>query len=241
MDALGEASSSLTEVMNMAAEVEGEATEGEDLRVCCSRLRIYNYDGVILDFLPRCATNLVCCVCFRIVSAWGLECKCRRRWQIGNSGREKGKLRGGSKRFSSARNLDNYAMEQAGNSRGPARHVLRRSSHAGQWPPPPSTPHPFPNAERIVLEWGHRQGASVHKLDILAALLRRSYLLDLSLPRGFKGFTTSEELEPRQLRYLFRRHSARLLGWRRRFEEGDPRGFSEEVNQAIRSEVYPDV
>ena len=109
------------------------------------------------------------------------------------------------------------------------------------WPTPPATPHPFPNAERIILEWGQRQGASGQKLELLGALLRKQYLVELPLPPGFKGFSTSEALEPRQLRYLFRRHCARLLGWRRRISEGDPDGFSEELNRAIREEVYGDV
>ncbi|KAG0597417.1 hypothetical protein M758_UG336500 [Ceratodon purpureus] len=120
-------------------------------------------------------------------------------------------------------------MEGAINSRINARRPLRRSSNGMHWPPPPATAHPFPNAEQIILEWGQRHGASAHKLELLAALLRREYLVELPLPLGFKGFETVAALEPHQLRYLFRRHCARLLGWRKRIPEGDPHGFSEDL------------
>ena len=133
------------------------------------------------------------------------------------------------------------AMQGAVDSRLFAGRAPRRTSSWWVWPSPPSTPPPFANAHRILLDWGHEHGLRGHKLLTLCALLRRDYLLQLPLPRGCKGFENLEVVEPRQLRYLFRRQCATLLGWRQRISEGDPNGFSEDVNRIIREEVYRDV
>ena len=109
------------------------------------------------------------------------------------------------------------------------------------WPSPPSTPSPFPNAQQILVEWGRTQGLWGYKLGILGALFYREYHLQLPLPRGCKGFDNLANLEPRQFRYLFRRQCAVVLGWKKRILEGDPNGFSEELNRSIREEVWCDV
>ena len=116
-----------------------------------------------------------------------------------------------------------------------------RSNACMHWPRPPSTPSPFPNAERILVEWGQTQGVWGYKLEVLRGLLHKDYLLRLPLPRGCKGFENLQGLEPRQLRYLFRRQCAVVLGWRQRIAEGDPHGFSDGLNRTLREEVFCDL
>ena len=149
------------------------------------------------------------------------------------------KLAGNS--FSVGGEFAGNAMENELPSRTIVGRAPRQSGRPMQWPTIPSTPPPFPDAHRILLEWGHQQGARGHKLEVLCALLRSEYLVRLPLPRGCKGCGNRESLEPRQLRYLFRRQAAKVLGWRNRIEEGAANGFSAPLNRAIREEVYPDL
>ena len=176
-------------------------TEGAPDRGQGSRLRIDHRSGSCMDMALTKHHIQVCCVFQFLVSSGSDDCKCRRRWQIGVFGRVEGKSRSESRGFCCTCNLDDAGMEGAIKSRGSARIGSRRLQNAMQWPPPPSTPHPFPVAERVILEWGRSQGLGSHKLEILAGLLRRCYLAGLPLPRLLRRRATALVSQPRQCRH----------------------------------------
>ncbi|KAG0574231.1 hypothetical protein KC19_VG246100 [Ceratodon purpureus] len=74
-----------------------------------------------------------------------------------------------------------------------------------QWPSPPSTPPPYPEAHQILLEWECTRGMRGHKLEVLSAFFRKEHLVHLPLPWRCRGFENLEILEPHPLRFLFRR------------------------------------
>lgn len=88
----------------------------------------------------------------------------------------------------------------------------------------------------IVRRWCVFVGASDAQSRQIVGLLDRKQLLRKSVKKGIKKKDT-----PRGLWFLFRHHSARILGWRDRVPEGHPHGFSAELNNALRFLLWPDV
>lgn len=80
----------------------------------------------------------------------------------------------------------------------------------------------------IVRHWCSSIGASTMQTHQVIGLLDKRHLLRKSVKKGVKKRDT-----PRGLRFLFRHHSARILGWRERVPEGHPQGFSDDVNHAF--------
>jgi hypothetical protein len=81
------------------------------------------------------------------------------------------------------------------------------------WPMPPFVAPPFPAATEVLYDWAkNKQGARGYKLRIICSLLHEDYLLSLPLPAHIQGFNDLRHLLPAQLRYLFRRQCAAILG-----------------------------
>lgn len=68
-------------------------------------------------------------------------------------------------------------------------------------------------------------------------LLDEEYLLSLPLPAGVIWPIAPG---PRNFRFLFRRQIAALLHWKDRRVEGDPQGFSDNLNDFLRDVWWPD-
>lgn len=79
-------------------------------------------------------------------------------------------------------------------------------------------------------------GAIEKQIRQIIGLLDRRQLLRKAVKKGIKKKDT-----PRGFRFLFRHHTARILGWRDRVPEGHPHGFSAELNQALRIQHWPDI
>lgn len=115
----------------------------------------------------------------------------------------------------------------------------RRRLTTESWPNPPTTSSTDPHATQMLLEFGNKRGVVGRNLCILLGLLERDYLLSLPVPEGALGFEDLGVVTNRQLRWVFRKHLATLLGWTYRREEGDPDGIPAELNGILRSRVYP--
>lgn len=74
-------------------------------------------------------------------------------------------------------------------------------------------------------------------VDSCLLLLDDSYLLSLPLP---PRVVLPAVPGPRNLRFLFRRQIASLLGWTERRDEGDHHGFSDSINTFVRDIWWPD-
>lgn len=89
---------------------------------------------------------------------------------------------------------------------------------------------------QTVTTWSASVGAFAAQTRQILGLLDRCQLLRRSVKHGVKRRNT-----PRGLRYLFRHHCARILGWTERLSEGNPLGFSAELNHTLRVLLWPDV
>lgn len=135
---------------------------------------------------------------------------------------------------------DGDPMDDDARPADPGRRVRRNVRGATiRYPSPPPVRADIPVAVRIITEFATNQGATGARRRCCVALLHPGYLLALPLPPGCTEFDR-DNVEPRTLRYLFRRHLASLLGWRIRRNEGEPHGFTEAVNSVLRDHVFPD-
>lgn len=117
----------------------------------------------------------------------------------------------------------------------------RRPTNTWQdWPTPPQAPLHLVAANTILIQWARSRGARGRQLELLSGLLDRDYLLSLPLPPEAVGFDDHNRIENQQLRYLFRRHVATILGWTKRRVEGARYGFSISINRALREDIYLD-
>lgn len=107
------------------------------------------------------------------------------------------------------------------------------------WSNPPGAPPQHIVVAQELDVWLRGLGLEGRRVDIVVGLLDRGYLLSIPLPVGAKGFDDLGAVGGNQLRYLFRRHVATLLGWTFRRSEGTPDGFPAAVDNALRTTVYP--
>ena len=103
---------------------------------------------------------------------------------------------------------------------------------------PPPAPAGFEAEGQVVYSWARDRGASELVARRIVGLLTIPWLCDL--PRPPRTHRSSGRSSAQWFRYLFRRHCGRLLGWTDRIEEGDPAGFSPEVNRLLRERFFPD-
>lgn len=103
--------------------------------------------------------------------------------------------------------------------------------------PPPASAGLKVEAE-LLYSWARSRGASHLTASRIVGLLSVRWLCAFPTPpRTHRG---RGKTEAQWHRYLFRRHCGKLLGWTERLDEGNPEGFSDEVNRLIRERFYPD-
>lgn len=90
--------------------------------------------------------------------------------------------------------------------------VRRSKQSADSRRNPPEAPPQHIAVARELDVWLREQGLEGRRVDIALGLLDREYLLSIPLPLGAKGFHDLGTLGGNQLRYLFKRHVATLLG-----------------------------
>lgn len=104
-------------------------------------------------------------------------------------------------------------------------------------PPRPEAHLPRASSiHRAIATWTASVGGSDVQTRKIFSLLDRRQLLWRFVRKGIKKFDT-----PRGLRFLFRYHCARILGWRERLPEGHPQGFTDKLNHALRFSMWTDV
>lgn len=132
-----------------------------------------------------------------------------------------------------------------GADRAPVRTTMRRGrqlrvrTSIAMWPQPPPCDEQHYEFRNRLCDWAEGLGCDQHRLRLLEGLLDRGYILSLPLPNGATGFDNPDSVTGNQLRYLFRRHSATILGWNERRREGARDGFPAFINEALRTSLYP--
>lgn len=120
-----------------------------------------------------------------------------------------------------------------------ARKRSSRCRNVYVWPPPPLPPQEFAATVTVLANWAKNQRFPLEKQRVLPGFLDRRYLVVHPIPFGAQGYTDLDNLCGAQLRYLFYRHSAKLLGWGPRREEGSDDGFPAELHIHLRTAVFP--
>lgn len=103
-------------------------------------------------------------------------------------------------------------------------------------PLPGACTSPASQSILIIQQWATEIGASKSQTRQLLLLVDKEYLLKKVVRKGLKRVDS-----PRGLRFLFRYHAAKILGWRHRLQEGHPLGFSDAVNETLRLILWPDI
>jgi hypothetical protein len=95
---------------------------------------------------------------------------------------------------------------------------------------------PRPDLEAVLRGWC-TQRASLTRTTRILALLNFHTFIALPLPprtRRRLGATNAQ-----WHRFLWRRHVGHILQWQERREEGDPHGFSDDINRLLRMVLFP--
>lgn len=106
------------------------------------------------------------------------------------------------------------------------------------WRIPPRAPASLQKEADVLQNWAIDRGATTKQCNRIVGLLSVEWMCRLPLPprtHRSKGVTNTH-----WHRFLFRRHIQHILGWKHRLSEGDPAGFSTEVNLLIRTKFYPE-
>ena len=127
-------------------------------------------------------------------------------------------------------------------------HICLQYSHARtirpcgsadmDWTLPPRAPSGLEDESSILYKWARERGATTGQCDRIVGLLSVEWMC--SLPRPPRTRRKEGVSDQVWHRFLFRRHVQRILGWKERLAEGDPAGFSNAVNELLRTKFYPD-
>jgi hypothetical protein len=107
---------------------------------------------------------------------------------------------------------------------------------AGKLPPGylPPTRDPL----TLIRAWCAGKRTSDSQEQRIAALLSKEHLLQLPLlPRTRRRVGV---IEAQWLRFLWRRHVQYIMHWGERREEGEPNGFTHDINWLLRVVLFPD-
>lgn len=90
----------------------------------------------------------------------------------------------------------------------------------------------------VLGDWAEERGATSAQKASILALLDLPWMFTQPLPRN----CVRDPTKPDHVwgRLLFPKHISDILHWTRRLKEGDPEGFSKEINLLIREVLFPE-